>query len=360
MHEITPPLKSSSNQYETYVQSWSQDTMAALAKMNINSSTTIDVSFANFDVFQNGKPTLNGLEMSPSDLQSLINYVHSRGGHVKLSFGGATYPLSQYMNGQSSGLTPGAIAGGIAAIVKQYGLDGVDLDIEDPQGAGQPYPGFGQDVLQMLKDLNYNLGPNANISLTLEGQSWSPTSWVADLFNPSSSSGLEPAYQYVQHFNFMEYNIWIDPNGQGAGKPNSYVQQVEWDLNYYFQHFHIPANQIMLGLMPGKDQMGNDLTLSDAQQLASFAMQTGLAGVMTWSLNLDYESQDGNGSEAYTNAIQNVLSASSSFAASSLDISQIEPKKIKAHHHHHTHTLPPLTLDPTKMLKKKPKGMMDI
>jgi chitinase len=303
MHELNPSLKSSGNQFETYVQSWSPDTMAALQKMNINSSTTIDVSFANFDVYQNGQPSLNGLQMSSQDFQNLINYVHSRGGHVKLSFGGATYPLSQYMNGQPNGLTPGAIAGGIAAIVKQYGLDGVDLDIEDPQGANQPYPQFGQNVLQMLKDLNYNLGPNANISLTIPGQSWAPTSWVGQLFNPSSSSGLQPANQYVQHFNFMEYDLWIDPNGQGQGKPNSYVQQIEWDINYYVQHFHIPASQIMLGLMPGQDDMGQDLTLSQAQQLASFAMQAGLAGVMTWSLNRDYESQDGNSSEAYTNSI---------------------------------------------------------
>ena len=35
-------------QYETYVQSWSQDTMAALRAMNINANTTIDISFASF------------------------------------------------------------------------------------------------------------------------------------------------------------------------------------------------------------------------------------------------------------------------------------------------------------------------
>jgi chitinase len=346
-------------QYETYVQSWSPDTMAALRAMNINANTTIDISFASFHFTwpqgPNGPAQMGGMQMPAQDLKALVDYVHSRGGHVKIAFGGANpaYYLSNAMN--PSGLSPGAVAGAIASVVKQYGLDGVDLDIEDKPFP--PYPGFAASASQMIKDLSWNLeqqGSKATISLTLEGQAWLPGSYVPELIKNSQ--------QYVSHINFMEYNIWINPIGQGPGKPNSYAQQIQSDINYYHQNWGVDPSKIMLGLMPGRDEYDppNNLTLDAAKQLATWAQQTGLAGVMTWSLNLDYEGRDGNASGAYTKAIESILNISAApRSGSEFDVTSMTPKRRRSGPTPHKGP-PPETIDPAKNLKPKPKGLFDI
>jgi hypothetical protein len=66
----------------------------------------------------------------------------------------------------------------------------------------------------------------------------------------------------------------------------------------------------MLGLMPGKDDSGRVLALTDVvgngqpnTGLVNFALRNGLYGIGTWDLNIDYAGAGGQGSLAYSKAI---------------------------------------------------------
>jgi chitinase len=277
--------------FESYVESWSGEStvMEELKKMNINSSTTIDISFDSFD-FTSGNP-LPGLQFSATPqgnaqaLQDIVSYIHSQGGHVKLSFGGATYPLGPSLQA----IGPAKLALDIANVVNTYGLDGVDLDIEDPQSMSSGVVPF---IQALAKDM-----PDKEISLTVPGQDWGAQDWI---------TACAPS---VTAINFMEYDIW---QGQGAPKGQVNVAQVESDISTYVNEWGIPAGKIHLGLMPGSDDMGAHLTLAQAQQLTEFAKQQGLGGVMIWDANRDFQGLEGNSSLAYTTAIEEILDSSQS------------------------------------------------
>jgi hypothetical protein len=98
----------------------------------------------------------------------------------------------------------------------------------------------------------------------------------------------------------MEYDIWID-------SANSYAQQIQWDINYYMKTWSVPTTKIVLGLMPGPDDMGHVLSLQDALNLTSFAKSLNLKGIMTWDADLDSQGLSGNASYAYTMGIQSML-----------------------------------------------------
>jgi hypothetical protein len=59
--------------------------------------------------------------------------------------------------------------------------------------------------------------------------------------------------------------------------------------------------------MPGEDDMGHDLSLQDALNLTSFAIDNNLLGVMTWDANIDSTGIDGNAPYAYSMGIQSIL-----------------------------------------------------
>ena len=65
--------------------------------------------------------------------------------------------------------------------------------------------------------------------------------------------------------------------------------------------------KIVLGLMPGKDDMGRDLTLQDALNLTTYGMQNNLVGIMTWDANNDSVGLDGNAPYAFSLGIESML-----------------------------------------------------
>lgn len=56
----------------------------------------------------------------------------------------------------------------------------------------------------------------------------------------------------------------------------------------------INPNKLVLGLMPGNDDMKHNLLLSDVLNLTNQAKQLGLVGVMTWDLDIDSDGINGN------------------------------------------------------------------
>jgi hypothetical protein len=98
----------------------------------------------------------------------------------------------------------------------------------------------------------------------------------------------------------MEYDLWIAPD-------QDYYNQIMYDINYYTTTWGIIPNKIILGLMPGKDDMGHNLSLNDALNLTNFAITQGLKGVMTWDANIDSMGIDNNAPYAYCMGIQSEL-----------------------------------------------------
>jgi len=98
----------------------------------------------------------------------------------------------------------------------------------------------------------------------------------------------------------MEYDLWIDPT-------SNYYEQIQFDINYYINTWHVPIDKIILGLMPGKDDGSQVLSLQDSLNLTSFGYNKGIQGVMTWNANIDSKGCDGNAPYAYSMGIQSTL-----------------------------------------------------
>jgi hypothetical protein len=91
----------------------------------------------------------------------------------------------------------------------------------------------------------------------------------------------------------MEYDLWIDPS-------STYYNQVQFDINYYITNWGVNPAKMILGLMPGLDDTGKNMSLQDALNLTSFAVSKGLTGMMTWDADNDAKGVDGNAQWAYS------------------------------------------------------------
>jgi len=169
------------------------------------------------------------------------------------------------------------------------GFDGVDFDIEDASGnVPSDFALQSASLINTLRTLNKGL----YITLTTAAQAWAPGCYQQQLIN--LTVGNLDAWQP------MEYDLWIQSG-------STYLQQIEYDINFYLSSWNVSPNKMILGLMPGKDDMGRDLTLQDALNATSFAQQKGLKGVMTWDANIDSTGPDGNAPYAYSLGIQSML-----------------------------------------------------
>ena len=286
---LTTSLYANVPEFEGYLESWNHNSLQTIEHLNINSQTIVDIAFGNLTFTEEGSTItkIGGLEMSLDDFRNFIGDIHSKGGKVKLSLGGATYPLCQYVRTQADAVN---VAQCLAKVVSQFNLDGIDLDIEDTTNNPYYYPGFPQIAIFMIEEIRNLLPSTSIITLTVPGGAW---------FEPWQTI-IPGAKNSVNFVTFMEYNIWIDPS-------RTFVQQIEWDIAYYQQLWGLTPQKMQLGLMPGKDDLHQNLTLNDAEVLTQFAKAQGLSGVMIWSFNRDYEGQDGQGSGAYGRAIQSIL-----------------------------------------------------
>lgn len=284
-------LTASQSQFSGYLEDWAGYTsnMQVLQAMSINSSSVIEIAFASF----NGSGgQLDGMTETQAQLTAIINYVHSKGGKVNISSGGATQPY--WLSSALQNSTPSAIAANLAAAVTNYGFDGIDLDIEEPNASA--LAGFGANAAEFINALRANLGPTVPISLTVPGQCTNQSTYWPTMIANSKAS--------VTTVNFMEYYITLSPG-------NSIVQQAEADMQSYATIFGLSMSQMSMGLMPGTSVPGNVLTIMDATQLAEWAVQVGLGGVSMWDLNDDYSGADGGGgNDEFANVIQAVLNTS--------------------------------------------------
>jgi len=277
--------------YTTYVTTWGTDPLDQvkdmISKNVIQSKTRVVLAFASFN-FDSIDYIPGFGNITTAEVQQITNLVHSKGAKVSLSVGGATFPFynSDLYN------QPGFLAGNINNILTKCGFDGVDFDIEDASGnVPSNFASNAASLINTLKSLNTSL----YITLTTAAQAWAPGCYQQQLIN--LTIGNLDAWQP------MEYDLWIQSG-------STYFSQIQYDLNFYMSSWGVTPSKMILGLMPGKDDMGRNLSLQDALNLTSYATINGFKGVMTWDANNDSTGLDGNAPYAYSLGIQSMLTRS--------------------------------------------------
>jgi len=273
--------------YSTYVTSWGTDPLQQIQDMinkNVLQSTTrIILAFASFNF--SGTDYIPGFNISLDETKQIVDLVHSHNAKISLSIGGATYPFY----GSDLYILPGNLANNINTVLNNCGFDGVDFDIEDSSGnVPSNFANNAASLINTLRSLNFNL----NITLTTAAQAWAVGCYQQQLINLTIGN--------LNAWQPMEYDLWV-------ASGSTYYSQIQDDINFYLGSWGVSPSKIILGLMPGKDDMGRNLSLQDALNLTEFGMQKGLQGIMTWDADEDGKGVDGNAPYAYSLGIQSML-----------------------------------------------------
>jgi len=274
--------------FTTYVTTWDNDPLTQIqdmcSKSVVKPGTIIVLAFASFN-FSDPSYIPGFGNISLEETMKITSLVHTYGGKINLSIGGATYPFY----GSNLYEKPGDLASNINQILIKCGFDGADFDIEDSyQNVPPDFANNASSLINTLKALN----PNLYITLTTAAQAWATGCYQQNLLN--NTIGNLNAWQP------MEYDLWI-------ASGSNYYNQIQYDINYYLSTWSVPANKIILGLMPGYDDTSHNLALNDALNLTTFVIQKGLQGVMTWDANNDSSGVDGNAPYAYILGIESIL-----------------------------------------------------
>jgi len=277
-----------STSFTTYVTSWDKDPVGQVQDMIHNSvlkpETRVILAFASFNF--NSTTYIPGLNnMTLENVKAFTALVHSAGSKVSLSIGGATYKFA----GSDLYSQPGFLASNINTVLNTCGFDGVDFDIEDNY-ADVPAD-FAMQAASLMNSLR-SLNNGLYISLTTPGQAWGSGMYQQNLLNLTIGN--------LNVWQPMEYDLWVD-------QAKTYSQQIMWDVDFYINNWQVSPAKIVLGLMPGSDDMAHVLSLQDALNLATFASTNKLAGVMTWDANLDGTGIGGNSPYAFANGIQSMF-----------------------------------------------------
>ena len=278
--------------FVTYVTTWNSPGPVAviqnmISKSVLTKNSLVLLAFASFN-FSNTDYIPGFGDTTLDDVKNIVTLIHSINAKIGLSIGGATYKFYKsnlYDN-------PTLLASNINTIINNCGFDSVDFDIEDSYSTvPSDFATQSASLINTLRGLNNNL----TISLTTPAQAWSIDMYQQQLINLT--------IQNLTYWTPMEYDLWIDSS-------SNYYEQIQYDINFYINTWGINPNKIILGLMPGEDDIGHDLTLQDALNLTSFSVSKGLYGIMTWDINIDSDGIDGNSPYSYSMGIQSILDKS--------------------------------------------------
>jgi GH18 family chitinase len=258
----------------------------------IKPNTRIILAFASFNFSSTTYiPGLNNISID--DLIKLTSLVHSNNAKISLSIGGATYPF--YNSDLYS--KPGDLANNINVMLNKCNFDGVDFDIEDSStNVPSDFASTAASLINTLRSLNSNL----NITLTTPAQAWGAKNYQQSLLNMTIGN--------INAWQPMEYDLWINPT-------LDYYSQIEYDIDYYINTWGVNSKKIILGLMPGKNDLGQDLTLEYALNLTTYAKNNELQGVMTWDANIDSNGIDDNAPYAYSLGIESILNNNNKYSS---------------------------------------------
>jgi hypothetical protein len=269
---VQQPPSNSTYIIDSYWESWNyQDSINAIVNMKVD---IINISFANFTSLGNHQYVIAGVESDTARVKQLVDAAHALGKKVKIAVGGATYPLQFQLQTDADAI---GMAQAVAQYIANNNLDGVDYDIED-----YPAPSLQVSLLRNTRQLL----PNKLVTYTPK----SPASTTYP-YNEVIKNG----HQYIDYLPIMAYDY-----AQGY----RYQDDVQALLA-----MGVPASKIVVGLMPGFDDLGVMTSLADITTAAQYIKANGLKGIMFWDLNRDYANVTGLGASQATNTAWNVFNA---------------------------------------------------
>jgi len=276
--------------FSVYVTYWDNDPYQQIEDMiqkgAIKENTRVILAFASFNFISTQYiPGFGSVTMD--EVKQITALVHSAGAYISLSIGGATYPF----HNSDLYTLPGDLATNINGVISSVGFDGVDFDIEDLSTSVPA--NFATQTASLINTLR-SLNPSLYITLTTAAQAWTAGLYQQPLLNMTIGN--------LNAWQPMEYDLWIDAS-------KTYVQQIQYDLNYYMTTWGVPPNKIILGLMCGQDDTDHVLMLQDALNITEYATDQLLKGVMMWDANIDSRGCAGNAPYAYSMGIQTQIQA---------------------------------------------------
>lgn len=244
--------------------------VATIAKMNVD---VIDIAFGTFIVLRGDRFKICGFHCDAKSLKEMISEAHKAKKKIKLSIGGAAYCLERFLQTQNDAI---GMAQALSAFVDYHELDGVDFDIEDET------PVHLQ--VSLIQETRKALGPDKIISYTAETPATSRWPW---------HEVIQLAHNYLTSITIMAYEY---------NHPYNYEKDVSTLLSW-----DIPSKKIVIGLMPGKDNLGTQTSIADIEGAAKYVLEKKLGGIMVWNLNRDHENKGGLGEDAATKAAWKVI-----------------------------------------------------
>jgi hypothetical protein len=239
---------------ESYWESWNtKDSIASIVAMKVD---IINVSFVTFitagtNIFQVG-----GLDCSQTTLTQFITAGHAAGKKVKIAVGGASYPLQPQLTSLNAAM-------GMATAISTF-------VIEDNTPANLQ--------VALIQNTRQLLGSNYLISYT----AGTPASTTAPFTQVITSGNT-----YCDTINLMAYDAYSG---------YSYQQDITKLIS-----LNVPASKIVVGLMPGFDDIGIMTNTADINTACDYVIANNLAGAMYWDMNRDLENLTGLGSQSCAN-----------------------------------------------------------
>jgi len=220
-----------------YYADW---TSGKLSPQSIPYSKLTHINYAFAVLSQNYTPTFQ----TQSTLQQVVQLAHSNHVKVLLSIGGWTG--SQYFSAMCASATNRhTFITATLALVKQFNLDGVDIDWEYPGKAGDTCnvftPNDSANYKTLLQELRSAFGPNLEITAAA-----SITPWVGTDGQPMSD--VSAYASLLDRVSIMAYDIngiWSKKTGPNA--PLAGSQSVQSAIKAWTAA-KFPASRLVLGL----------------------------------------------------------------------------------------------------------------
>jgi chitinase len=219
-----------------------------------------------------------------------IDQFHKAGVKVLVSASGSTEtPITHWING--SGIDGATYGQKLADFVKQYQLDGADLDIEDAAYQTNPSEAI-QWTVDATKTLRKVLGQNAVITHAPQAPYFSPDFGNAPYLEIDKQVGSMIDFYNIQFYNqgnssYDTYNdLFVTSNGWCSGSSVGEIHAAG-----------VPLSRIVVG-KPMETNDASNTGFVDAKHLAAFIKhakqaQPSLlpAGVMTWQFHSNNDSK---------------------------------------------------------------------
>jgi hypothetical protein len=217
--------------------------------------------------------------------QTQINRIRANGGDVMVSIGGwSGTKLGEKCTSAS------ALAGAYQKVINAYNLKAIDIDIENTEWASATVRQRVIDALKIIKQNNPGVKTVITFGTTVNG----PDATGRDMINRGAASGLANDIWAVMPFDFGGYT------GDMGDASISAVEGLKAAVKSAYGYTDAETYaRVGLSSMNGKTDVAGELvTVSDFQQILTYAQSKHLARFAFWSINRDRPCSGGTDPDA--------------------------------------------------------------